>query len=375
MKDKKKLLLIGGIVLVLVLGIILYLVCSDTNKNNSSNNESTGDKIVAPANNTEELVKEMEAIEIETVTEDEIVFSNDIELKENEKVAVWIYSEPKFLGYFEVLVENGVKKIVGLKEALEQITIEDGEHNIAITTESGKPLGYVDVRIENNGTLAESDVDEKVEEEKEEVTEKEETTEKKEEKTTTKKVTEKETIKYSSTKQNEANMKNGTTSVVQAGSNGTKEITYEVTYDSNGKELSRKKISEKTTKEPINEIVKVGTSDFNINTDTTRGSMAGPACTKDKTYDAPYDGALHCNDETYTDLPQFSATIMSGKIIVTSINGTLSTAVIATPVNDYVFMGTYNGQTYYFDNRMGDGEPGTLTLEFCNKYGLKCGAW
>ena len=280
MKNKKKLLLIGGMILLLLLGIVLYFVFSNTDKPNSTNEEKTKDKVVAPATNTEELLQEMEAIEIETVTEDEIVFSDDIELKENEKVAVWIYSEPKFLGYFEVLVEKGVKKIVGLKEAIEKITIEEGEHNIAITTESGKPLGYVDVRIENNGTLTESITNEKVEEDIEKEEEKEKTTEKQEEKTTTKKITETETIKYSSTSQNEVNMKKGTTSVVQAGSNGTKEITYEVTYDSNGKELSRKTLSEKTTREPVNEVVKVGTSDFNINSDKITGNLMGFMCTE-----------------------------------------------------------------------------------------------
>ena len=171
-------------------------------------------------------------------------------------------------------------------------------------------------------------------------------------------------------------MKKGTTSIVQSGSNGTKEITYEVTYDSKGKELSRKKISEKTTKEAVNEIIKVDTSDFNINTDTTRGSMSGVTCPESKTYTASYDGAFHCNDETYKDLEQFGAVILTGKIIVTSVGNTkLSKAIIATPVNDVMYVGTYNGQKYYFDNRMGDGAPGTLTLNFCNEYGLSCGAW
>lgn len=390
MKDKKKLLLIIGIVLVLILSGTMYFVFSGTNENkdDSSKKENIEDKVVAPADNTEDLVKKLEVIEVEDVTEDEIVFSSNIDLKEKEKVAVWVYSKPKFLGYFEVLVENGTKKIGGLKEALEKITIEDGDHNIALTTEDGNPLGYIDVLIENNGTLAESkteneDVTNNVEEDKttEKEDEKETTTEKEEvkeekETTTTKKVTEKETIKYATTKQKEANMKKGTTEVVQKGSNGTKEITYEVVYNADGKELSRKKVTEKVTKKAVNEIIKVGTSDFNINTDTTRGWMSGVACPESKTYTAEYDGAFHCNDETYTDLEQFGATIMAGKIIVTSIGGTkLSTAIIATPVNDYVFVGTYNGQKYYFDNRMGDGEPGTLTLDFCSEYNLSCGAW
>ena len=132
MKDNKKLLLIGGIILILILGVFLYFVFFNNNTGSNSsntddnllNNENVVDKIVAPADNTEELVKEMKAIEIESITEDEIVFSNNIELEENQKVAVWIYSDPKFLGYFEVLVENGIKKIVGLKEAIKKSEVQ-----------------------------------------------------------------------------------------------------------------------------------------------------------------------------------------------------------------------------------------------------------
>ena len=63
----------------------------------------------------------MEVIEASKVTEDEIVFAEEVELKENQKVAVWLYSEPKFLGYFDVVEENGVMMIKGLKEAMEEL--------------------------------------------------------------------------------------------------------------------------------------------------------------------------------------------------------------------------------------------------------------
>ena len=59
MKDKKKLLLIGGIVLVLVLGIVLFLVLSKKEEPTTKIEKEPEDKIVAPANNTEELVNEI----------------------------------------------------------------------------------------------------------------------------------------------------------------------------------------------------------------------------------------------------------------------------------------------------------------------------
>ena len=156
MEKKKKILLIIGIVLlILILGIGSYFIFfnNDSKKDNSIKNEKTEDKIVAPASNTEELIKEMSIVEIQNVSDDEIVFAENVELKENETVAIWIYSEPKFLGYFEILIENGTKKIVGLKKALENISIEIGKHNIAITAEDGEPIGYIDVYIEESGII------------------------------------------------------------------------------------------------------------------------------------------------------------------------------------------------------------------------------
>lgn len=106
MKGKKKIVIIAGILVILLALIVgaYFIFFYDGHSND------TNDKLMAPATNTEELLQEMQSVEVTAVTEDQIVFSNDVELKENEKVAVWIYSEPKFLGYFEVMLENGVKK-------------------------------------------------------------------------------------------------------------------------------------------------------------------------------------------------------------------------------------------------------------------------
>lgn len=53
-------------------------------------------------------------------------------------------------------------------------------------------------------------------------------------------------------------LKKGETKVIQKGENGEKTVKYKVTYN-NGKEVSREKISEKITKEPVKEITEVGT--------------------------------------------------------------------------------------------------------------------
>ena len=53
-------------------------------------------------------------------------------------------------------------------------------------------------------------------------------------------------------------MSNGTTSVVQAGQKGEKKITYKVTYDSDGKEISREKKSEKGVGVGLDRIYRIG---------------------------------------------------------------------------------------------------------------------
>ena len=56
-------------------------------------------------------------------------------------------------------------------------------------------------------------------------------------------------------------LKKGETKVIQKGEDGEKTVKYKVTYN-NGKEVSREKISEKITKEPVKEITEVGTKVF-----------------------------------------------------------------------------------------------------------------
>jgi len=353
MKDKKKLLLIGGIVLVLVLGIVLFLVLSKKEEPTTKIEKEPEDKIVAPANNTEELVNEMEVIET-TITEDQIIFSNEVKLEKNQKVAVWIYSEPKFLGYFDVVEENGVKLIKGLKEAMKDLKIEPGNHNIAIVTEEGESVGYVDVFVEENKIF---------EDEQSAI----------ESKYTTKEIVEKTEVKYQTETKTDNNKKSGSREVIQKGVNGEIQITYKVTYDETGKEISREKISEKTSKKAINEIVVVGAADYNINTSKITDEVIGFMCSESQTI--TYDGVLGCNDSL--ELPSFKMiAIDNGTLIVVTLNEVAINPITVTKSGN-LYVGTYNGATHYFDPRGGggnpDGEP--LTLEDCNRYNLSCGAW
>ena len=72
-------------------------------------------------------------------------------------------------------------------------------------------------------------------------------------------VTETEEIPYTSEEMETDLMYKGTKDVAQEGRNGTKEVTYEVTTDSDGNQISKTVVSEKVTKVMKPEIVTVGT--------------------------------------------------------------------------------------------------------------------
>lgn len=73
-----------------------------------------------------------------------------------------------------------------------------------------------------------------------------------------KEVIEEETIAFKTVNKDDANLNKGSTKVSVEGENGTKEVTYEVTYI-NGEEESREKLKEETIKEPKDKIVLNGT--------------------------------------------------------------------------------------------------------------------
>ncbi|MGN1126293.1 MAG: G5 domain-containing protein, partial [Ruminococcus sp.] len=69
----------------------------------------------------------------------------------------------------------------------------------------------------------------------------------------------KESIGFDTEEQQSSSLNLGETQVTQEGENGEKVVTYKVKYV-DGKETSKKKISEKVTKEPVNKIITVGTA-------------------------------------------------------------------------------------------------------------------
>lgn len=74
----------------------------------------------------------------------------------------------------------------------------------------------------------------------------------------TKQETKSELITFDITEQQDNTIPKGESRTILEGSNGERVITYEVTYQE-GRELTRKELKSEITKQPISEIVKIGT--------------------------------------------------------------------------------------------------------------------
>ena len=118
--------------------------------------------------------------------------------------------------------------------------------------------------------------------------------------------TETETISYKTETQNSSSMNAGTRKVKQKGENGEKEVTYSVTYV-DGEEESREVISEKTTKEPVTEIIVKGTKEVSSgggsssDSGSSSGSSGGKSVVSEQYFD-DCDGSGHgVKITTYSD--------------------------------------------------------------------------
>lgn len=401
-----------GVLGVLLIGIGSFLLVKDdtfnTGKLDTSvkdalktdttvNNDVLGDEEVikdekdvlleAPAANTLELIKSMNEIEVSFLENDVLEFSLDAKVEKCESVAIWIYSEPQFLGLFEVVLGNDSWKIEGLSSALDKISIDSGDHNLAIATSDGEFIGYVDVYVTLDNLITERKeiVNEEVSDSIEDDTTNSDDTNNLDdevEQTVVKEVVVKKEIAFKTITQKEVNLLRGTKEVIQTGSNGMKEITYSVTYDSEGNEISREKVSEKIITPVVEQIENIGVSDFNLNTDYIKGTSFGSMCTLDKTY-VGEDGNTYCNDIDNA-LNSFFAVKINDNYYVTCFDSSscqsggesnASEPFKVSEVSTYVYSGKYNNTLYYFNFSGGGADDVKLTQELCSKYNLSCGTW
>ena len=120
---------------------------------------------------------------------------------------------------------------------------------------------------------------------------------------TTKQLTETQGIPFTTQTEDDDSLPNGQTTVVQTGQNGVSTLVYEVTY-TDGKETSRKLLSQTTTTPVVAEIVHKGTH-VNVSVTTNDPSAVHYYVNVDgqtvESPDANTTGATGvCNDGTYT---------------------------------------------------------------------------
>ena len=369
-------ILIAVVAFLVVGGMVTIVILMGGRKNddevvfirNEDNSVTVDDEtIFPPAANTSDLKKRQSKLSAEVVDQDKIEFRDDVGLSVGEKIAVWVYSEPKFLGFFEIKVVGGVKYIEGLAEAIANLNIEPGVHNIAIVTSEGRPVGYIDIYIEDGGEIKE----EKPSEEGSAGTEKNEVVEEK--------------IAFASRTENEVNMLRGVTKITQVGKDGVKRITYSVKYDKDGKEVSRVKIEEKISRQAVEQVTKIGVSDFNMNTDIITGLSGGQMCLPSE-----YSETYGCGMYVPTNKSFFTFTLkgknylfcaaddnrcVGATDVPVTIKPALSVAVKETTAGATVSEAMYAGSLHILDYAVGMDDPPALTEATCAKYGLACGRW
>lgn len=193
--------------------------------------------------------------------------------------------------------------------------------------------------------------------------------------TTTKEIIDTTPIPFELKTQSEVNLKRGQAVPFQTGQNGVRTIVYNVVYEKSGKEISRATKSDSITTQPIDQITKVGISDFNLNIDTFDGTEFGLTCFNDE-YDLFQKG---CED--VPSVAYFSALTITGKNYVSCIssisgicrNESFNLLSIIPFSSGNIF--DYGGREYRADPRAGGGEAQLLTASVCAQYGLACGTW
>ena len=130
----KQIFIIIGIVLVIILGVLaLNLI----NKNDTD--------LKAILNNSSEIeavIDNNKKIELVSLKESENI----------DKVKIWVFSEPIYLGEFNLIKEESKYYLEGLEDILKTKNLEIGSHRLLIMN-GDKALGYVKIEISADNSL------------------------------------------------------------------------------------------------------------------------------------------------------------------------------------------------------------------------------
>ena len=376
--------------LIVILGIILVLGLSKNEDKTPENTINISEKLASAS-----------VLEV-VITEDKKIDLSNIEMIKDKSVKVWAFSSPVYLGEFNLVSIDDRYYLEGIEDVLKTKYITNGDHKVLILQDD-KVVGYFNIRLSGGNLLSSSQMsdgsdlkntgsdnnDSKVNntdknENKNNVNNENnsDNLNTNENKTRTKKLEVEEDIKYTTEEIKETNMLKGKKETVVKGVMGKKKITYNVTYDKNNKEIKREKVSETVVSEPVNEQVKVGISDYNLNDKPTYGLETGIFCLEDEASGFDYK---QCDDENLANKNNYYQTISVGNkqyLICMDSNicsdyydyqFKLSSHQVISKYKD-IYTVTMNGTKYYLDPHAGsDGRE--LTEEICTELGLVCNRW
>ena len=321
----KNKIIIGVVIglLVVLIGVILVLSLSKKE-----------DKIPENTVNISEKLASASVLEV-VITEDKKIDLSNIEMTKDKSVKVWAFSSPVYLGEFSLVNVGDKYYLEGMEDVLKTKYITNGDHKVLILQDD-KVVGYFNIRLSEGNLLSSSQMsdgsdvkntgndnnDSKVNntdknennvnnENKNNVNNENNSNDinTNENKTSTKKLEVEEDIKYTTEEIKETNMLKGKKETIVKGIIGKKKITYNVTYDKNNKEIKREKVSETVVSEPVNEQVKVGISDYNLNDKPTYGLETGLFCLEDEASGFDYK---QCDDENLANKNNYYQTISVG---------------------------------------------------------------
>ena len=385
-------IIIGVVIglLIVILGIILVLGLSKNEDKTPENTINISEKLASAS-----------VLEV-VITEDKKIDLSNIEMIKDKSVKVWAFSSPVYLGEFNLVSIDDRYYLEGIEDVLKTKYITNGDHKVLILQDD-KVVGYFNIRLSGGNLLSSSQMsdgsdlkntgsdnnDSKVNntdknENKNNVNNENnsDNLNTNENKTRTKKLEVEEDIKYTTEEIKETNMLKGKKETIVKGIIGKKKITYNVTYDKNNKEIKREKVSETVVSEPVNEQVKVGISDYNLNDKPTYGLETGLFCLEDEASGFDYK---QCDDENLANKNNYYQTISVGNkqyLICMDSNicsdyydyqFKLSSHQVISKYKD-IYTVTMNGTKYYLDPHAGsDGRE--LTEEICTELGLVCNRW
>ena len=410
----KNKIIIGTVIGLLVVVIIIIIVVG-LNKNKEEKPKNTV--------NISEKLASASMLEV-VITEDKKIDLSNIEMAKDTSIKVWAFSSPVYLGEFSLVNVGDKYYLEGIEDVLKTKYITNGDHKVLILQDD-KVVGYFNIRLSEGNLLSSSQMsdgsdvkntdsdnnDSKVNntdknennvnnenknnvnnenknnvnnENKNNVNNENNSNDinTNENKTSTKKLEVEEDIKYTTEEIKETNMLKGKKETVVKGIKGKKKIIYNVTYDKNNKEIKREKVSETVVNEPVNEQVKVGISDYNLNDKPTYGLETGLLCLEDEASSFDYK---QCDDEHLANKNNYYQTISVGnKQYLICIDSSicsdyydyqfkLSSHPVVSKYKD-IYTATLNGTKYYLDPRAGsDGRE--LNEEICTELGLVCNRW